>query len=73
MKLQRVKILDLAGDLAGELGGIEMGDARHAALAGEQVPPRLLGGVAHPANHAHTGDNDSAAQTYFPPFACLSM
>ncbi len=46
-ELQRIEILDLRRDLAGELRGIKLRDAGHAAFAGKQVLPDLLRGVSH--------------------------
>src|SRR5581483_4367095 len=71
-KIEGVEILDLGGNLAGKLGGIELGDAGSTALPSQQIAPGLLGGVAHGADRAEPGDDD-ATQTYLPPFECLPM
>src|SRR5579872_3003451 len=72
-KPQRVEVLDLGGDPAGKIGGVEVGDFAHAALARHQALPHLDGVIADRANKAKTRDNDPSGQNYFPPFACLSM
>ena len=60
--VQRVEVPDLGGDLAGEVGGVETGDASDAALAGEHALPHFVGGIAHAADEAEAGDYDPASQ-----------
>ena len=71
-EFQRVKILDLAGNLAGVLRGVKMSDRSDAALAGQQVCPDLFGGVAH-REIRPTPVTTTRRANYFPPFACLPM
>ena len=40
-EIQRIEILDFGRNLAGKLGGVEVGDPAHAALAGEQARPHF--------------------------------
>ena len=62
-ELQRVEVLDFGGDLAGKGGGVEAGNALHAALAGEQCLPNFVGVVADGADEADSGDDDATVQT----------
>src|ERR1022692_4712959 len=62
-EVEGIEVLDLGGDLAGEGGGVELGDAGHAAFAGEHGLPHLSGGVAHAADQADAGNYDPASQT----------
>ena len=54
---KRVEILDLGGNLAVELRGIEAGDPGDAALAGEQVVPESVHLMTQRGNHAQAGDD----------------
>src|SRR5215471_6458027 len=72
-ELQRVEVLNLGGDLAGMIGGVELRNLRDATLPCQQVFPDFFGGVAHPADQSNAGNDDPSCQTYFPPFACLPM
>ena len=51
-KFSGIEVLDLGRDLAGELGSVEVRDAAHAALAGQQILPDFLRGVSHAADQA---------------------
>ena len=57
---QRVEVLDLAGNLAVELRGIEAGNSGDASLSGDQVGPEGVNLVAQGGNDAEAG-NDYAA------------
>src|SRR5437879_393434 len=59
-ELQRIKVLDLSGNGAGEVGGIEMGDGGNAALARLQVLPDFRGGMADGANETHASNNNTS-------------
>ena len=48
-ELQRVEVLDLGGEGHRETGGVKALDRRHAAGAGQQLPPHFGSGVAHTA------------------------
>ena len=76
-ELEGIEVADFGGDLAGKGGGVESGDAIDAALAREQRLPDCVGGIAHRADQADSGDDDApssvAGQTYLPAFACLPM
>src|SRR5215469_10463826 len=72
-ELQRVEVLNLSGDLAGMIRGVELSNLRNTTLPCQQVLPDLFGGVAHPADQSNAGNDDPSCQTYFPPFACLPM
>jgi len=56
-ELERIEVADFGGDLAGEGGGVEMGDAVDAALAGEQGLPDDVGGIADGADEADACDD----------------
>jgi hypothetical protein len=45
-ELERIEIANFSGDLAGEGGGIEGGDAADSTFAGEQGLPDGFGSVA---------------------------
>ena len=49
-----VEVLHLAGELAFEIGGVEMCDGCCATLTGQQVSPRLFGRVANGGNGSKT-------------------
>ncbi len=72
-EVQRVEVLDLGGDLAGEGGGVKPGNPGDAAFAGKHGLPHVSREVAHAADQAEAGDYDPASQIYFPAFACLPM
>ena len=63
MNLERVKILDLGCDPAGEGGSVEAGNALHAAGSGQQGLPGLLDIVADGADDADPGYDDAPVQT----------
>jgi len=71
--IERVEVLDVGGDLAGEIGDVEAGNPPNAALPGQQRFPHLLGGVAHATDQAEARDYDPASQFGWPPFLRLSM
>src|SRR5208337_4434122 len=62
--VQRVEVLDLGGDLAGKVAGVETGNAGHAALAGDERLPHFFGGIAHAADQAEPRDYDPASQLF---------
>src|SRR5258708_30494552 len=62
-EVQRIEVLDLGGDLAGEFTGIELGDPANAALTSQQALPHLSGGIAHATDQADAGNYDPASQT----------
>src|SRR5258708_31933654 len=62
-EVERIEVLDLGGDLAGEITGVELRDAGNAPLAGEHGLPHLSGGISHAANQADAGNYDPASQT----------
>src|SRR5258708_2070268 len=70
-EVQRVEVLDLGGDLAGKLGGVEASDAPDATFAGNDGVPHLTGGVAHATDQADARNYDPASQAYLPPFLRL--
>ena len=84
-EIERIEVADFAGDLAGEGGGIEGGDAADAALARRQSLPDFGGGVADGAEQADAGDDDPSpsgyspdysrgrSPNYLPALACLPM
>ena len=55
-----VKTLDLGGNLAIELRGIEARDLRDAALASQEVLPESVHLMTQGGNHAQAGDDYSA-------------
>ena len=55
-----VEAADFAGDLAGERGRIEFGDAADAGPPFEQTFPRRLVAHAEGRDHADAGDDDAA-------------
>ena len=69
-EVERVEVANLGGNLAGKGGGVEGGDAADAAFAGEQRLPYRFGSLAHGADQADAGDDDSARQIELPPFFC---
>ena len=69
-EVQRVEVLYLGGDLAGKVGGVKLGDARHPTFAGEKVLPRVFRGIAHATDQAQTGNNDPSTQL-LPAFRVL--
>src|ERR1019366_6851133 len=69
-EVERVEVLHLGRDGTGILRRVKECDGGNPTGAGQQACPHCLGGVADTANHSKTGDNDSAAHAYFPPFAC---
>ena len=65
-ELQRIEVLDLGGDPAGEGGGIEAGDPAPHRSCPPAGPSTLLSVViADAADQADAGDDDSSRQTYF--------
>ena len=69
-ELQGIEVLDLGRDLAGELRGVEPGDASHAALACKQVLPHFFRGIAYRANQSDSSNYDPATQL-LPTFRIL--
>src|SRR5579864_124386 len=63
-ELERIEVLDLGGDLTGVLGSIEVSDPTDAAVAGQQVLPDFLGGVADRADQAYSSDDNSPHQLF---------
>ena len=49
-----------AGDLAGQVGDLELLDAARAALAGEEARPRRLDTAAERRDHSQSGDDDTS-------------
>ena len=77
-KFQRVEVLHLGGKGDREAGGVKALDRRHAAGAGQQLPPHLGSGIADTAYQPQAGDYYSAVgltwiKRYLPPFAFFSM
>src|SRR5208283_1842071 len=62
-EVEGVEVLDLGGDAAGKITGIELGDAGHAALTGKHGLPHFSGGVAYATDQADAGNYDPASQT----------
>src|SRR4051812_2066752 len=61
-EVQRVKVLDLAGERDGEAGGVEALNGRRAAGSCDQVLPHFGGGVAHTAYQPEAGNDNSTIQ-----------
>ena len=56
----QIELLDLAGNLAGHGGSIELGDGGDARSTGEQGRPGVSHRIAHRADASQTRDNDAA-------------
>src|SRR5260370_17644199 len=69
-ELEGIEVADLAGNLAGEGGGVELGDAVDTALAREQALPHCVGGITHGAYQADAG-NDHPPFPLTPPITSL--
>ena len=61
-ELKWVESLDFRRNVHGKARGIKMGDGRHAALAGQEILPRLRRVEADGGEQSHTGYNDSPVQ-----------
>src|SRR5581483_1568749 len=73
-EVKRIEVLDFGGNGTRKAGRIEAGNLRDAALAGQQIPPDLRAGVAHPADEAHSSNDDSTAQVLFAAFrVCVDV
>ena len=63
-----VKALDLAGNLAGERRSVELGDPPNARLPRHQGGPTFCHRIAHRADEAQAGNDDSAPRhAWFSP------
>ena len=71
------KFLTSAAKVTGKPVASKPWIGRHAAGAGQNLPPYLGSGVAHTAHQPQAGDYDSAVgawvNAYLPPFAFFSM
>src|SRR5262249_48901328 len=70
-EIQRVKILDLSGNLAGEIGRVKTGDPGYAALSCDNIFPNLGARVAYAADQAQTSNNNPSCQL-LPAFRMLT-
>src|SRR4029077_18432328 len=61
-ELEGIEVADLAGNLAGKGGGVELGYAVNTALAREQGLPHRVSGIAHCADQADAGNDDPSFQ-----------
>ncbi len=59
-ELEGIEVADFGGDLAGESGGVEGGDAIDAAFAGEQGFPHCAGSMADGADQPDAGDDNAS-------------
>ena len=57
--IRAVAALDLAGDLAGQVGDVEFLDSGGAAFAFQDALPSRLDAGAERRNHSEAGDHDS--------------
>ena len=62
MNLQRIEVLDLGGDLAGEGGGVEAGDRSTPLLPASSACHTVVGIVADAADESDPGYDDAPAQ-----------
>src|SRR5438876_1090354 len=60
--ISRIEILDLAGDTATELGGVEGGNRTNTALSAPDSLPDRLSADSNRSQHADSGDYYSALQ-----------
>src|SRR5262249_26709714 len=70
-EIQRVKILDLSSNLAGEIRRVKTGDFGYAALSRDNVFPNLGAVVAHAADQTQTSNNNPSSQL-LPAFRVLT-